>query len=286
MPSSTRQQQQQHHRQSLNAPSGIAQLRKTSEQNISQQCDPMNLDDFIITDNIATPHAHEAMKHADERPSNSVSSAIPINKSRRELTRHTFVPQSVPVPPHRQRVQDEFGYVTRHVRKTSIDDRRVGDLMSYFLFAALNSHLAIGLRALLTIAPCRIENVQPTSRLMCPLSTAAHTSTTSMPMRISMSTRSTTLTRLACLTSLTLMIYLMDWTRSGTRSRWSRILSSPRLDPFSRTFPFRPLPHQWSRMGHSRECIPTPYILHLCKQLTSTPRLGPLSSRLYQHLTP
>lgn len=128
-----RQQEQQartQHRQSaasLNAPSGIAQLRKTSEQNLAQ-ADSMNLDDFIVTDNAPTPagiastQSRDAQKHVDERSSHSVASAIPI-KSRKEPAQH-FVPQSVPAPASRQRVQDEFGYVTRHPRKTSIDERR------------------------------------------------------------------------------------------------------------------------------------------------------------------
>jgi GATA-binding protein len=89
----------------------------------------MNLDDFLVTDNMPTPHAHESgMKQTEERPSHSASSAIPINKSRKDSAQQqTFVPQSVPVPAHRQRLQDEFGYVARHVRKTSIDEARVGD---------------------------------------------------------------------------------------------------------------------------------------------------------------
>ena len=38
----------------INAPSGIAQLRKTSDQNVLH-ADPMNLDDFIFPENVATP---------------------------------------------------------------------------------------------------------------------------------------------------------------------------------------------------------------------------------------
>ncbi|KAJ9155220.1 GATA zinc finger [Pleurostoma richardsiae] len=113
---------------SLNAPSGIAQLRKSSEQNLAPS-EPMNLDDFIVADNVATPAgligtpSPEATKHApDERSLHSNSTAIPI-KSRKEPSQH-FVPQSVPVPPHHQRAQDEFGFVPRHPRKTSIDERR------------------------------------------------------------------------------------------------------------------------------------------------------------------
>ncbi|KAJ0123258.1 GATA zinc finger [Diaporthe amygdali] len=110
-----------------NAPSGIAQLRKSSEQNISTS-DPMNLDDFIVTDNIATPAgtagspSPELLKRGEDKPTRSHITAIPI-KHRQASLPH-FVPQSVPVPAHAPNVQHEFGYVTRHHRKTSIDERR------------------------------------------------------------------------------------------------------------------------------------------------------------------
>ncbi|KAB5560279.1 GATA zinc finger protein [Coniochaeta sp. 2T2.1] len=128
------QQQQEQHRQSAaspNAPSGIAQLRKTSEQNYSQS-ESMNFDDFMLTDNVVTPSGissfhqqqpQDPINHAaDERSNHSVTSAIPI-KSRKDPAQH-FIPQSVPAAPaNRHRVQ-EFDYVRRHHRKTSIDERR------------------------------------------------------------------------------------------------------------------------------------------------------------------
>lgn len=132
------QQQKQNQRQTLNAPSGIAQLRKSSEQSIPQHSDAMNLDnldnldDFLISDDFALPQ-QEPRRRVDEKSNQSITTAIPINKSRREPKQHTFVPQSVPVPAHRHRVQDEFGYVPRHVRKTSIDDRQVGVLLEQWL---------------------------------------------------------------------------------------------------------------------------------------------------------
>jgi len=108
------------------APSGIAQLRKATDQNVSQS-DPMNLDDFIFPDNVAlpaglTPSLENGKQDAKKSAARNTPAAIPI-KSRRASGQH-FVPQSVPAPPH-QRTQDEFGYVTRHHRKTSIDERRV-----------------------------------------------------------------------------------------------------------------------------------------------------------------
>ncbi|KAJ4005084.1 Sodium- and chloride-dependent GABA transporter 1 [Fusarium irregulare] len=105
---------------------GIAQLRKSSEHNMSQP-DAMNLDDFIFSDNstspgnFASPHGD---KMIDDRASNPMASAIHI-KSRKEPSHQGFVPQSVPVQPLHQATQGhEFNYVNRHLRKTSIDDRR------------------------------------------------------------------------------------------------------------------------------------------------------------------
>jgi GATA-binding protein len=84
----------------------------------------MNLDDFIH-DNVGTPAGMaltptpETMRQADERSAHTSASAIPI-KSRKEPSQH-LIPQSVPVAAH-QRAQNEFGYLPRHQRKTSIDE--------------------------------------------------------------------------------------------------------------------------------------------------------------------
>ncbi|KAI1502037.1 hypothetical protein F5X99DRAFT_171096 [Biscogniauxia marginata] len=116
-----------------NPPSGIAQLRKTSDQTLSQS-DPMNLDDFIFPENVATPAgltpSPETIKQEGERSTHPhahthTTAAIPI-KSRKTSSQH-LVPQSVPAPPH-QRNRDEFGYVPRRTRKTSIDERRTRNL--------------------------------------------------------------------------------------------------------------------------------------------------------------
>ncbi|KAK8073713.1 nitrogen regulatory protein areA [Apiospora phragmitis] len=116
---------------SNNTPSGIAQLRKTSDQNLHQP-EPMNLDDFIFSENVATPAGladtpspELSAKHLKDKPAHVTAAAIPI-KTRKAPPQH-FVPQSVPVPPH-QKHQDEFGYVTRHARKTSVDERRTRNL--------------------------------------------------------------------------------------------------------------------------------------------------------------
>ncbi|KAM0129399.1 hypothetical protein ACHAO1_008489 [Botrytis cinerea] len=115
--------------QSLTGPSGIAQLRKSTDQNTVDTSDAMNLDDYILSDSISTPTgiatspSPELTKKEIDRSSNSIASAIPI-KMRKESTQQFSVPQSVPVPHHAPRSNEEFNYVQRHVRKTSIDERR------------------------------------------------------------------------------------------------------------------------------------------------------------------
>lgn len=123
-------------------PSGIAQLRKTSDQTATNatgdNADAMNLDDFIFSDNISTPAglglspSPELSKKDAEKNLNTTASAIPI-KLRKESSQFA-IPQSVPVPHHNPRNHDEFDYVQRHVRKTSIDERRV----SYCFLLVLN----------------------------------------------------------------------------------------------------------------------------------------------------
>jgi GATA-binding protein len=99
----------------------------------------MNLDDFIFSDNISTPAgiatspSPENHKKDMEKSSHTVASAIPI-KIRKEPPQPQFtIPQSVPVPHHAPRSNEEFNYVQRHVRKTSIDERRVSLLLLLLL---------------------------------------------------------------------------------------------------------------------------------------------------------
>jgi GATA-binding protein len=109
----------------------------------------MNIDDLIFADIISTPAgigvspSPELNKKEPEKSSNAVASAIPI-KLRKESSSQFAVPQSVPVPHHHPRNNDEFNYVQRHVRKTSIDERRVSyDFLweRLFNFAFLKRHL-------------------------------------------------------------------------------------------------------------------------------------------------
>lgn len=112
-----------------NAPSGIAQLRKVTDQNVSQP-EPMNLDDSMSSDNAAPAAGFASLRKAgkqetEKSTTRATATAIPI-KSRKASAQH-FVPQSVPVPPH-QGTQAEFDYINRHHRKTSIDERGVRNL--------------------------------------------------------------------------------------------------------------------------------------------------------------
>ncbi|KAK0723924.1 hypothetical protein B0T21DRAFT_386069 [Apiosordaria backusii] len=85
----------------------------------------MSLDDFINHELVGTPAGialtpgSESARQADDRSNYTTASAIPI-KSRKEAAQ-TMIPQSVPVAAH-QRVQEEFGYLPRQIRKTSIDE--------------------------------------------------------------------------------------------------------------------------------------------------------------------
>ncbi|KHN98758.1 nitrogen response regulator [Metarhizium album ARSEF 1941] len=109
---------------SHNAPSGIAQLRKSTEINAAAGADAMNLDDFIYSENVATPSGLMSPPPAPRRESACALSAsgIPIKTRKPSSSSNHFVPQSVP---HYQRTgNNEFNYVQRHQRKTSIDERR------------------------------------------------------------------------------------------------------------------------------------------------------------------
>ena len=94
-----------------------------------ENSDAMNLDDYIFSDNISTPAgmgmspSPELARKDLDKNTHAVASAIPI-KMRKESSQFAM-PQSVPVPHHHPRTAEEFNYVQRHVRKTSIDDRRV-----------------------------------------------------------------------------------------------------------------------------------------------------------------
>ena len=100
----------------------------------------MNLDDFVLPDNdpastssIVVATSQPANNQPEDELAHAAISAIPINKKTRPGPSQPLIPQSVPVPRHQKRVQDEFGYVPRHHRKTSIDERRVSQDEEWFL---------------------------------------------------------------------------------------------------------------------------------------------------------
>ena len=116
--------------QRSNGPSGIAQLRKSIDPSNASQPDPMNLDEFIFPSSVASPAGVSPSPPAEGRSTsgNAVASAIPIKirKGAQDLPAHpTFPPASVPVPLQDRLRSREFDYVQRHIRKTSIDERKV-----------------------------------------------------------------------------------------------------------------------------------------------------------------
>ncbi|KAF1916754.1 area protein [Ampelomyces quisqualis] len=114
------------------APSGIAQqLRKSSGQQAQvpqphAQHDAMNLDDFIFPSSVGSPAglSPEPSNHTPA-PFLPTAPSIPIRKpnqaSGHDISLARASAPSVPPLPKRE---NEFAYVPRHVRKTSIDERR------------------------------------------------------------------------------------------------------------------------------------------------------------------
>ncbi|KAF2029037.1 area protein [Setomelanomma holmii] len=114
------------------APSGIAQqLRKSSEQQAQvpppqAQNDTMNLDDFIFPSSVGSPAGLSPEPSNDTPgPFNATAPAIPIRKPNQANDHNLALARaSAPSVPPLVNRENEFGYVARHVRKTSIDERR------------------------------------------------------------------------------------------------------------------------------------------------------------------
>jgi len=126
------------------APSGIAQqLRRSADQQAQlllphQQPPPpppahdtMNLDDFIFSSSVGSPAGLSPDPSIGvEGPFSAASgSGVPIRKTNQPSDHNLALAHASapPVPPQIHR-ENEFGYVPRHVRKTSIDERRVSAL--------------------------------------------------------------------------------------------------------------------------------------------------------------
>lgn len=125
--------------QKRNAPSGIAQLRQSSDQTIRshQTDDAMNLDEFIVPTSIGTPAGISPTPSstiADIESATATAPGIPINRRQQQIQDEdlNLARASAPIggPFEQGRANNEFGYVPRHVRKTSIDERRVSLVLS------------------------------------------------------------------------------------------------------------------------------------------------------------
>jgi GATA-binding protein len=125
-------------RPTQNAPSGIAQLhRSAASQAHAPDQDLMNIDDFILPSSIATPTGISPIPpddidfDLDLSSTVTTASAIPIKQQQRlQFDDLSLARASAPsVPPNTQRT--DFPYVQRHVRKTSIDERRVRERYEY-----------------------------------------------------------------------------------------------------------------------------------------------------------
>jgi GATA-binding protein len=119
------------------APSGIAQqLRKSQDQQaqVHQPAqDAMNLDDFIFPSSVGSPAGLSPPgSNEDAAPFIATAPAIPIRKPHLANDHNLSLARaSAPSVPPTISKEDEFGYVPRHVRKTSIDERRVSLLASF-----------------------------------------------------------------------------------------------------------------------------------------------------------
>lgn len=132
------------YQQRANAPSGIAQLRQSAEAQSQSQSQPhfpipandhMNLDDFIVPSSIASPISQPSPSASFDPSTTAVDAkatptGIPIRRHQQlqEEAQDDFVARaSAPsvAPTAVNKTTDEFGYIQRHVRKTSIDERRV-----------------------------------------------------------------------------------------------------------------------------------------------------------------
>ncbi|KAF9887281.1 hypothetical protein FE257_010409 [Aspergillus nanangensis] len=111
----------------MNAPSGIAQLRIADQAAAAAAADPMsdpmNIDDFIIPFESPSDHTSPQNTRAAD-----YAGAIPIKSRKDQQGQGDSTPVPVPAsfhyPAQDQRKNSEFGYVTRRVRKTSIDERQ------------------------------------------------------------------------------------------------------------------------------------------------------------------
>ena len=110
------------------APGGIARLRRSIDASADTPNDPMNLDDFIVPNSVASPAGILTPSSTDN--ASSVNFAHPGSTSRHAKAKpQLHIPSQLPpsslpkssVAPNRAA---DFDYVRKRVRKTSIDERR------------------------------------------------------------------------------------------------------------------------------------------------------------------
>lgn len=95
----------------------------------------MNLDEFIVPTSIGTPAGispSPSSTMAEMESATATAPGIPINRRQQQLQDEDLNLSRASAPSvgpfDQNRTNSEFGYVPRHVRKTSIDERRVGFL--------------------------------------------------------------------------------------------------------------------------------------------------------------
>lgn len=133
------------------APSGIAQLRKASDNQVHTlntqhptiiaNTDIMNLDDFILPTSIGTPSGLSPSPSGEKMLNSAIgaSHSIPIRKSVNPMEQELHLSRaSMPVQQVIAQNEVEFGYVQRHVRKTSIDERRVSEIRASTILVGLS----------------------------------------------------------------------------------------------------------------------------------------------------
>lgn len=116
----------------------------------------MNLDDFIVSNSTASPAS--LTPPTIERTAHRTSAvAIKTKKGTEDNASATLMPGSVPQPLPQSGRANEFDYVEKRVRKTSVDERRVSRHEEH-------GSMALSSPRVLTCL-IRLENVLLNSRL-------------------------------------------------------------------------------------------------------------------------
>ena len=115
-------------------PSGIAQLRRAVEQDavlphqsLASNGNTVNLDDVIMPNSVSSPAGLSRSPSTDPNTSATTGPMGPLSNNV-ALKENDLNPARASAPSHapfKTPRAAEFGYIPRHVRKTSVDDRRV-----------------------------------------------------------------------------------------------------------------------------------------------------------------